>query len=110
MKTVHPSKFLPSLHYNSSHLPRPSQDEKKHICGFQGCNEAFLKLSELQNHMSKQHPKTYKCDQCPWEFKTPWRLKDHMRTHSDLEKLYVCEVDGCGKAYSSVRSFDWHVK
>ena len=52
------------------------------------CVDSFTKFCDLEFHIKKKH-ETYKeqeCDHCGKSFVTTWRLRKHMRIHSQFTK------------------------
>lgn len=85
-------------------------DEAKSIvftCTKDGCRCAFVDEMSLKRHM-KTHEEGFehvKCthDGCLRVFETEKEMKKHCRTiHKDgVEKLFVCDVDGCAASYTT---------
>lgn len=82
---------------------------KEHHC--EECPKAFYTAAELRNHQRRQHQgvRPHKCEQCFKTFFAKACLRIHMRSHTG-EKPYVCQVEGCGKCYTSKGKLGQHVK
>ncbi|CAJ0947727.1 unnamed protein product, partial [Mesorhabditis belari] len=93
----------------------------EHICEWEDC-ERKKKPFEA-NHMNTVAPrvlkitnyftpakKPYKCTECGQAFSNSSdRAKHQNRTHSD-EKPYLCDYQGCPKAYTDPSSLGTHIK
>ncbi|XP_055625077.1 zinc finger protein 155-like isoform X2 [Toxorhynchites rutilus septentrionalis] len=81
------------------------------------CEEFFINVEDLQNHMEQNHrliddskyPKTLKktvgCPYCEETFEWPCMLKTHMTKHTG-EKPFIC--DRCSVSFRFVQSFYRH--
>ena len=49
------------------------------------------------------------CTICDRRFANSQYLRDHMRTHSNL-KPFVCQVEGCGKAFRLGKDLTRHTR
>ena len=79
-----------------------SRVEKRHICHYSGCGKAFVKPSQLLNHL-RQHrgEKLFICNwlSCGKSFISFDALQQHRHTHTPEKKysLHVCKV--CSKEF-----------
>jgi len=69
----------------------------------EACQYCGIFVKKLRQHIRIKHTeneaKKYECKECSKRFLTPFRLKDHQRTHSS-EKPFLCRM-GCGFASTS---------
>jgi len=90
------------------HLNRHRKEKRKFVCGVVGCAKDFLKKRELDEHIEKDHPDIAPREKCTicGEILKPPNLKRHMETHLPQKEVFVCNLNGCGKTFSS----PWNVK
>jgi hypothetical protein len=74
---------------------------KSFLCGFPQCGLTFNSKSELSQHVKEKHPPT--CPSCGRQFDTNQHLKEHLETHKEQRKVFVCEH--CGKDFTTVWIF-----
>ena len=81
---------------------------KSKVCPEPDCQFACTNQSNLRSHIYRAHtkPEDIKWNVCPKaecgkRFKRADKLKIHMNLHHDGTMKYVCEEEGCTKAYVS---------
>lgn len=101
--------------------PKPSQHqhvrnrfEIPQFFSCQHCDKKCLHYTYFCLHRRLKHPpgvQAYKCDQCPSEFKTSWRLSYHKKTvHGQLSEKpperYECTV--CSRKFVKIGALNLH--
>jgi uncharacterized Zn-finger protein len=77
----------------------------------EGCNEAFLKKSQLKKHVcSHTGQLPYSCYECERTFKYPSGLKWHIKTVHLCEKKYYCGYEGCCEGFFKNSELKKHLK
>ena len=71
------------------------------------CDEVCVTWSALRSHVSKAHPKLYKCEKCEREYKSLYQLKKHEETHQDKRLVYKCNQ--CDRSYTKKSNLKSHV-
>ncbi len=66
------------------------------------CQRVFSRESYLKLHLRSHTLEIpFKCPECERGFSRKDMLVRHLRTqHAEGRKAFVCDVDGCGKAYT----------
>ena len=64
-------------------------NQRKYNC--ESCGEKFSTRSEMEIHLLNLHQKEkiHKCNECDSSFLLQWRLKEHIKTHSQLQ-VRIC--------------------
>ncbi|RUS83623.1 hypothetical protein EGW08_008591 [Elysia chlorotica] len=71
------------------------------------CDKGFVSSRELQRHIpSHTKEKPFVCDICGASFASHTGHRAHLRKHAGQK--YVCEVEGCGKVYTTAISLRGH--
>ncbi|KAJ8923248.1 hypothetical protein NQ315_001804 [Exocentrus adspersus] len=70
------------------------------------CSKTFAVKSQLTAH-KKIHGDIHKCQYCSKKFPVPSKLDRHVRIHKN-DKPFVCNHQGCGKAFSDKRNLQGH--
>ncbi|MCJ1450535.1 Strongly-conserved Zn-finger binding protein (TFIIIA) [Mycoblastus sanguinarius] len=80
----------------------PSDIFKIHACPYTGCNKAFNRPAKLAQHLpSHTNTRLFVCPHAPCtkDFLRESHLKHHVKSaHSDIRD-YICNWEGCGKAF-----------
>ena len=79
-------------------------------CSSVGCEEAFRSHCLYKAHLRQFHNKgSLSCAHLDCHYTTDHKgnLKSHLKTHSD-ERSFVCDTDGCGKAYKRENALKRH--
>lgn len=79
-------------------------EKKIFQCAFENCSEAFARRqackTHFYNHLASQTVENgMKCVYCQKTFKVASALERHERVHTG-DKPFICDEDGCGKAFS----------
>ncbi|XP_046353634.2 zinc finger protein 37 homolog [Haliotis rufescens] len=88
--------------------------EKPFMCGI--CDNSYLRYTDLECHLlnhSDPNPKTqvlFTCSFCEEEFKDDKGLKEHLKTHGDIEADTVFECGMCGEELKSQIELGHHMK
>ena len=79
-------------------------------CSSVGCEEAFRSYCLYKAHLRKCHNKgCLSCDHSDCDYTTDSKshLISHLKSHSE-ERPFVCNADGCGKAYKHNHTLKEH--
>ncbi|XP_035715416.1 gastrula zinc finger protein XlCGF26.1 isoform X3 [Folsomia candida] len=80
------------------------------------CESAFKVKKHLTNHVNKLHTPGYvtrlnfRCAQCEKGYPSNVELQAHVRQVHTGERPFVCEQDGCAKAFAQKRSLVLHLR
>ncbi|CAH0558348.1 unnamed protein product [Brassicogethes aeneus] len=91
------------------HIKEMHQDEK-FICEI--CSKLFNRKNNLESHIKQKHDESCKkiiCPLCGYSTVSKHDLKRHERFHTN-EKPYVCNFEGCTKAYKTSSALSHHKK
>lgn len=91
-----------------------------HACQWQDCNEQFVTLDELVEHMNNIHVLVSKepCQySCHWKdcirqgkgFNARYKLLIHLRTHTG-ERPHACHFERCDKRFSRLENLKIHCR
>ena len=85
----------------TSQVEKMKSSLQPYICKFPGCNYSSIKLLCLEKHeklhkncSAKAVKNKLQCNHCDYLAQYPYRLKLHMKVHSE-EKPFSCDVPGC---------------
>lgn len=69
--------------------------EPQYKCPIDGCPKQYFEKKSLNLHVTHFHApdQNLSCQKCGKLFPNPLRLQRHERVH--MEKLFLCQVDGC---------------
>ncbi|KAK3600030.1 hypothetical protein CHS0354_012711 [Potamilus streckersoni] len=87
-----------------------------HDCRWMNCDQKFVSMEDLVNHVNDQHVKVERPDvdyQCKWNgcprrgkgFNARYKMLIHIRTHTN-EKPHKCNL--CGKSFSRLENLKIH--
>ncbi|KAI8886185.1 hypothetical protein K501DRAFT_322050 [Backusella circina FSU 941] len=97
-------KQLSSL---EKHIKRVHENPIVYKCSRNNCDQVFKKWTELQKHVSLEHPSI--CTICNTTYTKRSTLKTHIR-EKHLEPIQIeCEYPGCDSVLQSKRSYRTHV-
>ncbi|XP_069495805.1 transcription factor IIIA [Ambystoma mexicanum] len=86
--------------------------ERPYTCEYDGCGKGFTRNFHLARHMlTHTGEKPFVCSEgdCKEAFTTNANLRKHIeRKHSNQGKPYVCDFEGCGKAYKKHQQLRVH--
>ncbi|XP_025160475.1 zinc finger protein 317-like [Harpegnathos saltator] len=54
------------------------------------CDKRFSNNAFLEKHVEKVHKRPYKCNLCSKSYKTPYHLKVHKKTHTEVHECVTC--------------------
>lgn len=89
---------------------------KRFICGWPGCNHAYVRRTILRNHIEAVHKQiTHICSGCGQEFRYKNDLKQHQKRVHDKIRPFVCRVEdrnqstcACGRRYATRSELNRH--
>ena len=75
------------------------------------CNKKYKTNGHLKDHIQIQHLKIkkFKCEKCGCLFGRKSSLNSHMKIYTG-NKMYVCEIKGCGKKFYEKGNMKMHYK
>ena len=84
-------------------------------CNITTCSHEYTSKSELQDHMSRNHPETlpkFKCHYsgCNKIFKVKYGLVKHLASHSETRVTYSCPFKDCDKIFTTREGLNYHKK
>jgi zinc finger protein GLIS2 len=108
------------LYQSTSASPLYGHLSQVHPCEWQDCEETFLTLEELVNHINNCHVLASKeaCEySCHWKncvrqgkgFNARYKLLIHLRTHTG-ERPHACHFERCDKRFSRLENLKIHCR
>ena len=80
----------------------------QYTCNSVGCDSAFRSHCEYKAHLRQCHNRrSLSCAHCHYKTVYKSQIIRHLKTHSN-ERPFVCDTDGCGKAYKNKHSLERH--
>ena len=78
-------------------------------CVIDGCDLAFKQPKAVDTHIERAHGNhVFKCPSCDKQYAKYVQLRKHEEIHT-LDRSFVCDVEGCGKTFTTAYYLKTHV-
>lgn len=74
------------------------------------CDNRYMKLSDLNRHVSVDHVSLVSCSDCGRTFRHKQHLRKHRKIHEPDAVRIPCSYEDCPRSYTMKRNLDAHIR